>query len=247
MHTTLTKANASELSERLFGHPGELTGLVDFDSKIETEGLDYKDALANLSGGGLLTVHNGTVARFGTLQAKLTQANLLHQGLFGFNLNNLMQSMVPVRTGKFKDLTADFKIAKGILDIDHLKFNGDDMRLWGSGKANLPLNTIDLEIAGKIPRVSSSMLSGTFGEMSKAITIQRFMQTVTLHRLENLPSVPVLGDIASDKPRTFSFRIISALDKPKAVVQSIEKSFHWLPVRPNASAHPLPGLQISQK
>jgi hypothetical protein len=70
---------------------------------------------------------------------------------------------------------------------------------------------------------------------------------MTMHQLENLPSLPVLGDLAADKPRSFSFKVNSQLDEPKTVAQSIEKSFHWLPPKPNASAHPVPGLAISQK
>jgi uncharacterized protein involved in outer membrane biogenesis len=243
LRTTLVKAQANHLTEQLFGHPGELTGTVDADVKFETEGNDYKDALANLHGNGVVTVHDGIVTRFSQLQNKITQANLLHQGLFGFNLNNLLQSTVPVRTGRFKDMVSEFRLSKNVLYVDELTYNGDDMRLWGAGKANLNRNTLDIEIAGKIPRVTSSVFgSGTIGEMSKAMTIQKIMNKVTMHQLENLPSLPVLGDIASDKPRAFAFKINSPLDKPKAVGQSIEKSFHWLPSKPRASAHPLPGL-----
>lgn len=243
LRTTLAKAQANKLTEQLFGHPGELTGTVDADVKFETEGDDYKDALSNLKGNGVVTVREGIVTRFSQLQNKITQANLLHQGLFGFNLNNLLQSTVPVRTGKFKDVVSEFRLVKNVIYVDELTYNGDDMRLWGAGKANLTHNTMDIEVAGKIPRVTSSVFgSGTLGEMSKAMTIQKLMNKVTMHQLENLPSLPVLGDIASDKPRAFSFKINSPIDKPKSVGQSIEKSFHWLPSKPRASAHPLPGL-----
>ena len=247
IHTTISKAKAAALAEQLVGHSGELTGLVDADFKIDTEGNDYKEAISNLSGSGVVTVHNGMVTRFGQLQTKLTQANLLHQGLFGFNLNNLLQSMVPVRTGQFRELNGDFRMSKGILYVDQLTYEGPDMRLWGAGKANLPLNTLDLEMAGKIPRVSSSMIRGPFAKVSKDMTFQKVVNVMTMHQLENLPSLPVLGDLAADKPRSFSFKVISELDKPKTVSQSIEKSFHWLPPKPNASAHPVPGLAISQK
>lgn len=243
LDTTLSKAEANKLTEVLCGHPGELSGTVDADVHFETCGKDYKDALANLSGNGNVTVHGGIVTRFSQLQNKITQANLLHQGLFGFNLNNLLQSTVPVRTGKFKDIGSEFRLAKNVLYVDELTYNGDDMRLWGAGKANLNRNSLDIEIAGKIPRVTSSVFgNGPVAEMSKSMTIQKIMNKVTMHQLENLPSLPVLGDIASDKPRAFAFKINSPLDKPKSVGQSIEKSFHWLPSKPRASAHPIPGI-----
>ncbi|HEY9712747.1 MAG TPA: AsmA-like C-terminal region-containing protein, partial [Chroococcales cyanobacterium] len=240
--TDLKKIRAADFTSELVGHPGELTGTLDGEFHITTVGTDYKQALAKLSGDGNVTVSEGTVARFGQLQTKLTQVNLLHQGLFGFNLNNLLQSVVPVRTGRFSELSSSLRVDKGVLYLDDIRYKGDDMRLWGSGKANLNKNAVDIEIAGKIPRVSPSFLSGTFGEVSRSFTIQKMMHGLTRGQLEALPSVPFLGDLASDKPRIFSFKVNSQLDQPKTVATSIEKSFHWLPSRPTASAHPVPGL-----
>lgn len=233
---------AADLSDWLLGHSGELTGICDADLMLETQGVDQAEATRNLKGHGKVSIRGGAVSRFGHLQTKLTQANFLHQGVFGFNLNNLLQSMVPVRTGMFKELSAQVKVDNGILSFKELRFTGDDMRLWGAGTANLPLNTIDVEIAGKIPRVSSSLLGGPVGHMSRGLTVQKVVNTLTLGKLENLPSLPVLGNIASDQPRAFTFHIMSPLDKPKLLAHSIEKSFRWLPNKPTASAHPLPGL-----
>jgi hypothetical protein len=72
------------------------------------------------------------------------------------------------------------------------------------------------------------------------MTLQNLMHTITLHKLENLPPVPILGDLATDKPRSFSFKVAAPMDKPTALAHSIEKSFHWLPGLPNATAHPVP-------
>ncbi len=240
--STLNKVKAAVIADDLFDHPAEISGLTDGHITLSTEGIDAKTAISNLSGSGHLMVHSGNISRFGYLQAKLTQANLLHQGLFGFNLNNLLQSVYPVRTGQFKDLSSQFTMDKGILAMTELRYNGDDMRLWGSGKANLALDTIVIDIAGKIPRVTASVIGGPVGEVSRAFTLQKMMNVVTMHQLEALPSLPVLGDIAANKPRTFSFKVSAPMDNPKVLAQSIEKSFHWLPTKPGASAHPVPGL-----
>src|SRR5262249_12939392 len=153
----------------------------------------------------------------------------------GFNFNNLLQSMVPVRTGNFSSITGRIKVAKGVVGFNELLYRGEDMRLWGAGHANLVDNTMDIEMAGQIPRVASSMFSRTFGEVSRNITFQRMMNFLTMHKLENLPSIPLLGDIASDKPRAFTFKVQGPTDQPKLVARSIEKSFHWLPNQPGAS------------
>ena len=150
------------LADEVFGESGEISGLTDGNLSLSTEGGDYKTLISNLQGSGQITMYNGSVSRFftGHLQAKLAQANLLRQGLFGFNLNNLLQSVYPIRTGLFKDLSSKFQIEKGVLTITQLRYNGDDMRLWGAGTANLPLDTMSVEIAGQIPRVTASVIGG---------------------------------------------------------------------------------------
>jgi hypothetical protein len=240
-HTYLSKASAARLFEELTGLKGELTGVLDAEVDVSSVGASGQEFGGNMEGQGTLTVRNGSVSRFGRLQAKLNQVNLLHQGLFGFNLNNLLQSVVPVRTGDFKSLTAAWHLAEGKLAIEELRYDGDDMRLWAAGEANLPLRTIELEIAGQIPRVTSSVLSGTVGGLSKGITVQKMMDTLSLHKLETLPALPLLGDFASARPRVFTFKILAPYDQPKTLSLSIEKSFHWLPSKPNATAHPVFG------
>ncbi|HNN62398.1 MAG TPA: AsmA-like C-terminal region-containing protein, partial [Candidatus Obscuribacter sp.] len=187
-------------------------------------------------------IQKGIVARFGQLQTKLTQANLLSQGILGFNINNLLQSVAPARSGEFNELTSRFQIFKGALAIKELRFSGDDLRLWGAGAADLSEQTIDLEIAGTLPRVTESFLGGTIGRLSRNITVSGLLSKVTFGALENLPSLPILGDIASDKPRAFAFKVQAPAQDAKLVAKSIEKTFRFLPNRQAASAHPVPGL-----
>ena len=117
------------------------------------------------------------------------------------------------------------------------------MRLWGAGVASLTDNELVVDIAGKIPRVQKSMIGGAVGSVSRKMTLQRAMHLVTFGKLENLPSLPLIGSIASDKPRTFTFKITAPLDNPDVVAKSIMKTFKWLPNKPAATAHPVPGIK----
>src|SRR5262249_38084591 len=136
------------------------------------------------------------------------------------------------------------EIERGTISFLDLRFIADDMQLWAAGRINLPLSTIDLQVSGRVPRVGTSVIGGPVGQVSRQLTIQNFMDVVTLHRLENLPPLPVLGEFANDRPNAFSFQVKAPLTSPHEVAQSIEQSFLWLPVLPNASAHPLPSLSL---
>lgn len=232
----------SVIATGLFGHPGELTGTADGELLLKSQGSDKDEMLRNLNGNGKFHVKNGVLARFGHLQARLTQANLLQSGVLGFNLNNLLQSVVPVRTGEFKELMGSYAITRGMLAFTELKYNGEDLRLWGGGTANLVDGKVNIEIAGTLPRVTTSVLRGPLGHVTRGMTIQKLLNAVTFNKLEKLPSLPVLGDIAGDKPRTFTFKMSASLNEPQVLAQSIEKSFKWLPSKPLQSAHPVPGI-----
>ena len=226
LRCALDKLKASSLAlAEMFGQPGEISGLTDGNLSLSTEGSDYKTLISNLEGNGRITMYNGSVSRFGHLQAKLTQANLLRQGLFGFNLNNLLQSVYPIRTGLYKDLSLKFQMERGVLSITQLRYNGDDMRLWGAGSASLPSG----HNVGRDRRTDSARHRQrywrTVGEVSRAIPLQRVLDTVTMHRLETLPNLPLLGEIASNKPRTFSIKIIAPMDNSKMLVQSMRNHF----------------------
>lgn len=238
----LTKVDANKLLAGLSGYHNELVGTASATMILDSQGKNRETIISNLSGTGNFIVAQGKISRFGHLQERLNQANFVQQGIFGFNLNNLLQTFVPVRTGEFKELSSTFAISKGIVDLSDMRFAGSDMRLWAVGKLDLPQNTLRLDIAGNIPRVSSSILSGPIGQMSRDFTIQNFVNTITMGKLEGLPGLPILGDIASNNPRTFEFAVVSPINKPDLMAKSIEKTFRWLPNRPNASAHPIPTL-----
>jgi hypothetical protein len=222
----------------LIEQSGELTGLA--DGKITLSSTADSDVMSNLSGGGNIVVYGGTVPRLGQLHEKLQAANLLQQGIFGFNINNVMHSILPSKTGKFKEIAMDFAVDHGVMNIDRLNFDGTDLRLRAAGGWNLLKDTLDLEVAGDIPRVASSVLPGM--EVTRNFTLQKAVRIVTFRKLENFPNLPIIGDIGTDDPRAFTFKIAAALDSPDAVSKSIEKSFKWLPNKPNASAHPVLGM-----
>ncbi len=244
VHSEITFANidANTFLSQAFAIPGELTGKASGELALDTQGANKAELISHLNGSGQLNIAAGKVTRFGLLQNKITQSNLVHEGLFGFNLNNLLQSVAPVRSGEFKHLTANFYVVNGIVTSQDLQFNGDDLRLWAAGRFSLPANTMTMEVDGSFPRVSSSLLSSTVGSMSRNFTIQRFVDVATMHKLQGLPSLPLLGDIASDSPRAFSFNVMASLNDANNVSKSIEKSFHWLPTHANASAHPVPSI-----
>ncbi len=235
-----SKLVVDELVKDLIDHSGGVTGLADLHLTLDNPGGAYP--LRSLKGTGKFNVYQGTVASFGKLQEKLNEANLLQQGLFGFNVNNLLQAMMPVKSGQFNEVSGNLKIANGNISFDQVRFEGNNLRMRAAGEFDFLMHKMEVAVAGDIPRVSSSLIPGALGEMSRKVTLQRMFRIVTFKKLKDLPALPLLGDIANDDPRAFVFKVETSTEEPKLITQAVEKSFRWLPNKPFASAHPVPGM-----
>jgi len=237
----VSKLVVDEFVKDLIDHSGGVSGLADVSMSIDNSG-GNGDSPRFLCGTGQFNVYQGSVASFGKLQEKLNESNLLQQGLFGFNVNNLLQAMLPVKSGQFNEVSGKFNINKGNIFFDQLRFEGNNLRMRAAGKFDFVDQNMAIDVAGDIPRVSSSIIPGPIGEMSRKVTLQRMFSIVTFKKLKDLPALPLLGDIANDEPRAFVFNVATPTEPPKLMTQAVEKSFKWLPNKPFASAHPVPGI-----
>lgn len=237
---TIGKLAVAEFVDDYIKRESKVSGQADINLSLYGEaGPGWMKAL---NGKGKFTVHSGTIQSVGKLQGKLHGANLLQQGLLGFNINNFVQAVFPTKTGTFKEIDGEVSIRNGVIELPSVRYDGNDLRMRAAGAVNLPAGTVDIDVAGDIPRVATSILPGAVGEISREMTLQKLLGIVTLKQLEDLPSLPLLGDISSDHPRVFSFAVSAPLDKPEQITKSVEKTFKWLPPKPYASAHPVPGL-----
>ncbi len=235
-----SKLVVDELVKDLIDHSGGVTGLADVSLSIDK--IPGEEKSGSLTGSGKFNIYQGSVASFGKLQVKLNEANLLQQGLFGFNVNNLLQAMMPVNSGQFNEVSGDLRMSNGSIQFEQVRFEGNNLRMRAAGRFDYLGRSMEVAVAGDIPRVSSSLIPGPIGEMSRKVTLQRMFRIVTFKKLKDLPALPLLGDLANDDPRAFAFSVSTSTESPKLITQAVEKSFKWLPNKPFASAHPVPGI-----
>lgn len=234
----VSKLVVDEFVKDLIDHSGGVSGLADLNLSLD----NTSDSPRSLSGSGQFSVYQGAFASFGKLQEKLNESNLLQQGIFGFNVNNLLQAMMPVKSGQFNEVSGRLTISHGDIYFDQLRFEGNNLRMRAAGKFDFISRHMDVDVAGDIPRVSSSIIPGAIGEMSRKVTLQRMFSIVTFKKLKDLPALPLLGDIANDDPRAFAFSVDTPTEPARLMTEAAEKSFKWLPNKPFASAHPVPGI-----
>lgn len=246
----ISKLVVDQFVKDVMDNSSGVTGLADLSLTLEGENEAVtiignkagEQWFKHMNGTGKFSIYQGSVANFGKLQEKLNAANFIQQGLFGFNVNNLLQAMMPVNSGQFNEISGKIEIGNGNIDFDEVRFDGENLRMRAAGKFDAMNHKLDFDVAGNVPRVSSSIIPGAIGDMSRKITLQRMFRIVTFRKLKDLPALPLLGDIANDDPRAFRFEVLASADNQKLITQSVEKSFKWLPNRPLASPHPVPGM-----
>ena len=248
---SISKLVVDQFVKDVMDNSSGVTGLADMSLSIDGDNNSGATIIGNkageqwfkhMNGTGKFSIYQGSVANFGKLQEKLNAANFIQQGLFGFNVNNLLQAMMPVNSGQFNEISGKIEIGEGKIDFDEVRFVGENLRMRAAGKFDAMNHKLDFDVAGNVPRVSSSIIPGAIGDMSRKITLQRMFRIVTFKKLKDLPALPLLGDIANDDPRAFRFEVLASADNQKLITQSVEKSFKWLPNRPFASPHPVPGM-----
>ncbi len=227
LNMNVNDANLALLWPQLISYQIKAAGLLNAHFSFDTSGSAAKELEKNMIGSGKIHIGHGSFSKIEQLHARLNQVNLLHQGIFGFNVNNLMQSVLPTKATEFKSIDTAFSLDRDVLSIRHILYDGKDIKFSAAGKADLNSRSVDLDVAGVMPRVSNSVLGGKLGELSREITLQKLLDGMTMHKLDKLPSLPLLGGI-SGAPEIFTCRIMAPYDQPKLISQSIQKSFRWL-------------------
>jgi len=118
----------------------EMTGNVNLSGNLDSGGKDGTERKGNLNGALKLRIEDGTILRFRILVRIL---NLL-------DLSRWFTLRVPdLRTQgiRFRSITGDFKVSKGVFSTDNLLVDSDDLRMTGAGKIDVARDEIDFVVA----------------------------------------------------------------------------------------------------
>lgn len=244
--TRFNNINADKMVTALLHAPGQMTGTI--DGRTQIDGLavtNEEDFLRNLRAIGAFTAHNGRVTRLKELQTKLTQGNFLMQGLLGFDINNLLATLAPVKSGSFDTFEGKFRLRNEQLHLAKVLFTGVELRLRGEGDIDLSNKTIDMHVAGNIPRIAKSFLPGPLESIASFLSPGTILNTIAAHTSLDFPTLPLIGDTGDSKPRSFEFTVKTKLDNPNTIAKAIQETFHFLPPQPSATAYPAIGIGMS--
>jgi hypothetical protein len=118
----------------------EMTGKVNLSGNLESVGKDGAERKGNLNGALKLRIEDGTIFRMRILVRLLSLLDLTRW--FTLRMPDLGTQGI-----RFRTITGDFSVTKGVLSTENLLVDGDELRMTGAGKVDLTRDEIDFVVA----------------------------------------------------------------------------------------------------
>lgn len=223
---------ANAVATTILTLPNEVYGTVDSDIQFSTRGRNQQELIANSNGFAEFMVNKGHFTRLGSLEYLLRAVNVLHSGVGGFNLNNIIDLISPQKTGHFERLQGSVYARNGVLYTDDITTSGKNLSLFISGKLDMLTNKADIQVLGRLSKKVSGML-GPVG----SISINQFIDYIpglgflpatpdrkgVIDLIPGLSKIPGLELADNDKYRRFAVQIDGNLYDQNSV-----RSFRWI-------------------
>jgi hypothetical protein len=118
----------------------EMTGKLNLTGNVETIGKDGAERKQNLNGVFNLRIEDGIIRRMRIIVQILNLLDLSRW--FTLQMPDLAKDGI-----RFRSITGDFKIAKGVYETQNLIVDSNDLRMTGAGKIDVPKDEIDFVVA----------------------------------------------------------------------------------------------------
>jgi len=118
----------------------EMTGRVNLTGNLDTTGKNDTERKQNLNGAFNLRIEDGTINRMRIVVQILNLLDLSRW--FTLQMPDLTKQGI-----RFRAITADLKVTKGVYATENLIVDSSDLRMTGAGKIDVPNDEIDLVVA----------------------------------------------------------------------------------------------------
>jgi len=182
--------DANKISKSLIGVKDQIFGVLNGNLSISGAHLDTPEGLKTLSGSANFAIENGRLPKLGSLEYLLKASNLIKSGIFGLTLNNIIEVLIPYKTGEFSSISGIASINKGNIENIEIFSKGKDLSIYVHGMYDLVNNHADLEVLGRLSRKIVNIL-GPVGNAS----INSLLNLMSGMRLDNASKNVILVNI----------------------------------------------------
>lgn len=226
VNSVIEECDANTLATDILGAKNMIFGKTNGKISLSGRELNTSGGINKVEANVDFAIHDGKMPKLGSLEYLLRAGNLVKSGILGFTLNNVIEVLIPYKTGEFKKISGDFVVEDGKIDKLNLYSRGDNLSIYTTGTYDIASNIGNFEVLGKLSTKISNLL-GPIGNASVNSIVNLFhngnMDKNTREGMfKNTDKIP---DIAggSSEFRLFAVRILGDLNADNFV-----KSFNWL-------------------
>lgn len=163
--------SANPVVKALLGLDGQIYGSMNGSIDVKTYGYNDEERLKNLSGDVNFDLKNGKMPKLGSLEYLLRAANLFKSGLTGLTINGIIQLIMPMETGAFKDMQGELTLDNGSAKNIQIYTTGEDLNLYLVGNIDLLTTIAKIEVWGALNKnvqtplgvIGNASLNSVFG------------------------------------------------------------------------------------
>lgn len=182
--------DANKITQSLLGIKNQIFGVLNGNLTLTGAHLDDVQGLKTLSGNGNFAINEGRLPKLGSLEYLLKASNLIKSGIFGLTLNNIIEVLIPYKTGEFSSINGVISMELGKVDKLEVFSKGKDLSIYLHGTYDIVNNDADLEVLGRLSRKVASVL-GPLGNAS----INSLLNVVTGMRLDEASKNTILKNV----------------------------------------------------
>lgn len=226
LNAKISSCEADELTNSFLGISGQIYGKLDGGVRLKANKLNTPEGIKTLTSDVWFAIKNGKMPKLGSLEYLIRAGNLYKSGVFGLTLNNVIDVLIPYKTGDFQAINGTLNIQNGIVEKLEIFTQGKNMSLYLSGSYNILNNFANIELLGRLSKKISTLL-GPVGNASLNNVINfasgnKKFETDKNEIIKNINKIPLI-EISNNDFRIFSAKILGDINKNNYI-----KAFNWL-------------------
>lgn len=218
--------DANTLVTDILGTKNQIFGKTNGKISLTGRELNTAGGINKVQANVDFAIYDGKMPKLGSLEYLLRAGNLVKSGIMGFTINNVIEVLIPYKTGEFKKISGDFIVENGKVDKMNIYSKGDNLSIYTSGNYDIATNVGDFEVLGKLSTKISNLLgpvgNASVNSLVNFVTNNKFSKDSKEDLVQNVEKIPDISNSTGDF-RLFAVKILGDLNADNFV-----KSFNWL-------------------
>lgn len=226
INSEIKDCDANTLVTDILGTKNQIFGKTNGKINLSGRELNTAGGINTVKANVDFAIYDGKMPKLGSLEYLLRAGNLVKSGILGFTINNVIEVLIPYKTGEFKQISGDFIVEDGKIDKLNIYSKGDNLSIYTSGNYDIGTNVGDFEVLGKLSTKISNLLgpvgNASVNSLVNIFTNNKFDKEDKENIVQNADKIPDISGSSSDF-RLFAVKILGDLNADNFV-----KSFNWL-------------------